>query len=148
MSHFHRWILFATSFLHLHPCRERMKIGKRHYRMRKRNWNTSDYGASYPSIRDLIADNYPRHTNIALLQAYGSNAWRVHNYLLEATATRVEKTLENLKQLTEEVNRNRKNDQVSCFNCIRSGTLIITVSLDTDGQSTEFAGETVDGAHF
>jgi len=49
---------------------------------------------------------------LALLQTYGSNAWRIHNYLLESTAKQTEKSLEDLKQLTLEVNRARKNTQV------------------------------------
>ncbi|KAG6837033.1 hypothetical protein H0H93_015896 [Arthromyces matolae] len=52
-----------------------------------------------------------RSTNLSLLQNYGSNAWRIHNYLLEATAKQSEKALEDLKQLTVDVNRERKNNQ-------------------------------------
>lgn len=47
-----------------------------------------------------------------MLQTYGPNAWRIHNYLLESTAKQTEKALEDLKQLTVEVNRERKNTQV------------------------------------
>ena len=50
--------------------------------------------------------------NLALLQQYGSNAWRIHNFLLEQTAKNLEKAVEDLKQLTVEVNRERKNFQV------------------------------------
>ncbi|KAH7914496.1 breast carcinoma amplified sequence 2 [Hygrophoropsis aurantiaca] len=57
-----------------------------------------------------------RHTNLALLQTYGPNAWRIHNYLLEETAKQNEKTLENLKQLTTELNRERKNSQTRIGN--------------------------------
>lgn len=53
-----------------------------------------------------------RQSNIALLQNYGPNAWRVHNYLLEATSKNLDKSLEELKELTVEVNRYRKNFQV------------------------------------
>ncbi|GLB36413.1 putative mRNA processing [Lyophyllum shimeji] len=52
-----------------------------------------------------------RQTNLTLLQNYGANAWRIHNYLAEATAKQTEKALEDLKQLTVEVNRARKNEQ-------------------------------------
>ncbi|KAH9853141.1 breast carcinoma amplified sequence 2 [Lenzites betulinus] len=52
-----------------------------------------------------------RQTNLALLQQYGSNAWRIHNYTNEASAKDVEKALEDLKNLTTEVNRERKNFQ-------------------------------------
>lgn len=54
-----------------------------------------------------------RHTNLALLQTYGQNAWRVSNYLLEETAKQFETTLEELRQLTTELNRERKNSQVT-----------------------------------
>ncbi|KZT19376.1 breast carcinoma amplified sequence 2 [Neolentinus lepideus HHB14362 ss-1] len=52
-----------------------------------------------------------RQTNLALLQQYGSNAWRIHNYRLEAAANTAEKALEELRNLTTEVNRDRKNFQ-------------------------------------
>ncbi|KAF8168298.1 Pre-mRNA-splicing factor SPF27 [Crassisporium funariophilum] len=52
-----------------------------------------------------------RQNNLALLQTYGSNAWRIQNYLLEATTTQIETALEELKELTVEVNRERKNTQ-------------------------------------
>lgn len=54
-----------------------------------------------------------RHTNLALLQTYGQNAWRINNYLLEETAKQAEGALEGLKQLTTELNRERKNSQVT-----------------------------------
>lgn len=53
-----------------------------------------------------------RHTNLALLQQYGTNAWRIHNYVNEASAKSVEQALEELKNVTTEVNRDRKNQQV------------------------------------
>nr|GAT49730.1 pre-mRNA splicing factor [Mycena chlorophos] len=52
-----------------------------------------------------------RQTNLQLLQTYGSNAWRIHNYLLENTVKQTEKALEEMKELTVEVNRERKNTQ-------------------------------------
>ncbi|KIJ68651.1 hypothetical protein HYDPIDRAFT_82505 [Hydnomerulius pinastri MD-312] len=52
-----------------------------------------------------------RQTNLALLQTYGPNAWRINNYLLEESAKQSEKALEDLKQLTTDLNRERKNSQ-------------------------------------
>ena len=58
-------------------------------------------------------------SNLALLQTYGPNAHRIYNYLLEETTKQVEKASEDLKQLTVDVNRERKNDQVRlCRPCI------------------------------
>ena len=53
-----------------------------------------------------------RQTNVSLLQTYGANAWRIHNYLLETTAKNAEKALEELKEQITGVNRERKNTQV------------------------------------
>jgi pre-mRNA-splicing factor SPF27 len=53
-----------------------------------------------------------RHNNLALLQQYGNNAWRVHNYLLEADTKKAENLLEELKEQTTSLNRERKNTQV------------------------------------
>ncbi|KAL1661918.1 Pre-mRNA-splicing factor SPF27 [Schizophyllum commune] len=52
-----------------------------------------------------------RQTNVSLLQTYGANAWRIHNYLLETTAKNAEKALEELKEQITDVNRERKNTQ-------------------------------------
>jgi pre-mRNA-splicing factor SPF27 len=56
--------------------------------------------------------NVYRQSNLALLQQYGANVWRVHNYRLEHEAASAEKELEYLRQRTTEVNRDRKNFQV------------------------------------
>jgi len=61
-----------------------------------------------------------RQTNIALLQNYGANAWRIHNYLLETTSKNLDKSLEELKELTVEVNRDRKNFQTRIGNQLTS----------------------------
>ncbi|KAJ6604317.1 breast carcinoma amplified sequence 2, partial [Mycena vulgaris] len=52
-----------------------------------------------------------RQTNLTLLHTYGPNAWRIHNYLLEATVKQTEQALEELKQMTVDVNRERNNMQ-------------------------------------
>jgi len=48
---------------------------------------------------------------MGLLQKYGGNAWRIHNYELEQEAKNMEKRLEEVKGQTVEVNRERKNTQ-------------------------------------
>ncbi|KAI0702471.1 breast carcinoma amplified sequence 2 [Cytidiella melzeri] len=72
-----------------------------------------DWDASVKNAHAQLEHQRLRHTNLALLQNYGSNAWRIHNYQLESTAKLLEKTLEDLKQLTVEVNRDRKNFQTT-----------------------------------
>ncbi|QRV86183.1 Breast carcinoma amplified sequence [Ceratobasidium sp. AG-Ba] len=54
-----------------------------------------------------------RQTNLSLLQQYGANSWKVHNFLLEEDAKTLEKSLEALKDQTTEVNRSRKNAQLA-----------------------------------
>jgi hypothetical protein len=63
--------------------------------------------------RILGTDKEISQTNIALLQQYGANSWKVHNYLLEATSKQLEKAVEDLTQLTTDLNRDRKNSQAS-----------------------------------
>jgi hypothetical protein len=76
-----------------------------------------------------------RHTNVALLQTYGSNAWRIHNYLLEATTKRAEKASEDLKQLTVEVNRARKNSQV----CVKLPLPLLLFTLSSSRLISEIS---------
>ncbi|KZT06367.1 breast carcinoma amplified sequence 2 [Laetiporus sulphureus 93-53] len=61
-----------------------------------------------------------RHQNLSLLQSYGANSWRIHNYLTEADAKNIEKALEDLRNLTTEVNRERKNFQTRIGNQLTS----------------------------
>jgi hypothetical protein len=69
----------------------------------------------------------------------------VHNYLLEAMAKQTEKALEDLKTFTVELNRERKNMQVS-------GCLVPCDSVnsdpDTTGESNQWTGDTLDGVDF
>ncbi|KAG6866819.1 hypothetical protein C0991_008755 [Blastosporella zonata] len=70
-----------------------------------------EWQAAVQNARAQLEHQKIRLTNLTLLQNYGPNAWRIHNYLLEATANQCEKALEDLKQLTVEINRERKNEQ-------------------------------------
>ena len=69
------------------------------------------YACSLYSI-GRITNFIARQQNLALLQTYGSNAWRIQNHLLEATTKQTENAVEELKELVVEVNRERKNMQV------------------------------------
>ncbi|KAI9066663.1 breast carcinoma amplified sequence 2 [Trametes sanguinea] len=73
--------------------------------------NEEEWPEALKNARAQLEHQRLRQTNLALLQQYGPNAWRIHNYLNEATAKNVEKALEDLKNLTVEVNRERKNFQ-------------------------------------
>lgn len=55
---------------------------------------------------------FNRQSNVTLLQNFGANAWRTHNYLLESDATLLEKQLEELKERVVDTNRSRKNFQL------------------------------------
>jgi pre-mRNA-splicing factor SPF27 len=46
------------------------------------------------------------------MKTYSANAWRIHNYHLESMAKTLEKAVEEMKELSVEVNRERKNSQV------------------------------------
>ncbi|KAJ2990693.1 hypothetical protein NUW54_g8396 [Trametes sanguinea] len=73
--------------------------------------NEEEWLEALKNARAQLEHQRLRQANLALLQQYGPNAWRIHNYLNEATAKNVEKALEDLKNLTVEVNRERKNFQ-------------------------------------
>jgi len=64
------------------------------------------------NARSQLEHQSIRQTNASLLQTYGPNAWKIHNYLLEADAVAMEKELERLKEKVTEVNRDRKNTQL------------------------------------
>jgi hypothetical protein len=89
-----------------------------------------------------------RHTNLALLQTYGPNVWRTHNYLLEETAKQAEKALEELKQRTTDINRERKNSQVGLV--FIDSTLIFTfvATQDTDWEPVDIVREKMDRVDF
>lgn len=50
--------------------------------------------------------------NLELLQKYGANAWRVHNFQLEHELQQYQRTLEEYKQNILEINKQRKSEQV------------------------------------
>ncbi|EMD41669.1 hypothetical protein CERSUDRAFT_128654 [Gelatoporia subvermispora B] len=70
-----------------------------------------EWRAALNNARAQLEHQRLRHSNLALLQQYGPNAWRIHNFLLDGTAKNLEKTLEDLRNMTTELNRDRKNFQ-------------------------------------
>ena len=80
-----------------------------------------------------------RQTNVSLLQTYGANAWRIHNYLLETTAKNAEKALEELKEQITDVNRERKNTQVRlpCAFCVSRTHRLLQTKLGEQITSLE-----------
>jgi hypothetical protein len=76
------------------------------------SWSISASGTVTHTLSAASHSFTVRHNNLALLQQYGNNAWRVHNYLLEADTKKAESLLEELKERTTSLNRERKNTQV------------------------------------
>ncbi|KAI8356600.1 Pre-mRNA-splicing factor SPF27 [Choanephora cucurbitarum] len=58
--------------------------------------------------------------NLELLQKYGANAWRVHNYQLEADLKTIQRNTEQVRQQILEVNRERKQDQTQAAASLQS----------------------------
>jgi predicted ATP-grasp superfamily ATP-dependent carboligase len=82
--------------------------------VRTHSWSTSASGTVTHTLSATpLTICSARHNNLALLQQYGNNAWRVHNYLLEADTKKAENLLEELKEQTTSLNRERKNTQVN-----------------------------------
>ena len=65
----------------------------------------------------IALDLEPVHRldTLGLLQNYGTNAWKLHNYMLEADARAIEAELERARERVTEINRERKNSQVRLF---------------------------------
>ena len=80
--------------------------------VRMHSWSINASGTVTYTLSVISNSLITRHNNLALLQQYGNNAWRVHNYLLEADTKKAENLLEELKERTTSLNRERKNTQV------------------------------------
>ncbi|RHZ53187.1 hypothetical protein Glove_449g7 [Diversispora epigaea] len=74
-----------------------------------------------------------RSYNLELLQKYGANAWRVHNFQLEHELQQYQKTLEEYKQNILELNKQRKSEQ------LQAGSQIENLEL----KWTEIIGKTL-----
>lgn len=74
--------------------------------------------------------------NLELLQKYGANAWRVHNYQLETDLANIKKNTEYLRNQILEINRERKNDQTQAAATLASlenqWSDLITQNLQVD----------------
>ncbi|KAJ8660739.1 hypothetical protein O0I10_003382 [Lichtheimia ornata] len=58
--------------------------------------------------------------NLELLQKYGANAWRVHNYQLESQLKMLQKETEEYREKIREISRERKNEQTQAGGSLRS----------------------------
>ncbi|CEP08357.1 hypothetical protein [Parasitella parasitica] len=74
--------------------------------------------------------------NLELLQKYGANAWRVHNFQLEKDLADIKKNTESLRNQILEINRERKNDQTEAASLLASlenkWSDLITQNLQVD----------------
>ncbi|KAG8930192.1 hypothetical protein FRC01_003161 [Tulasnella sp. 417] len=80
----------------------------------------ADWQKAVDNARAQLEHQKTRQLNLSLLQTYGPNAWRVHNYLTEAAVVQYEKALERLQDQVTEVNRSRKNSQTQAGNQLSS----------------------------
>ncbi|CAG8521386.1 11218_t:CDS:2 [Acaulospora morrowiae] len=71
--------------------------------------------------------------NLELLQKYGANAWRVHNFQLEHELQQYQKSLEEYRQSILELNKQRKTEQ------LQAGSQIEALEL----KWTEMIGQTL-----
>ena len=69
--------------------------------------------ASLDNAFSQVGYQHLRLTNVDLLNRFGGNAWRLSNFLVEQSVERINKETEAVQAETEEINRTRKNDQVS-----------------------------------
>lgn len=79
-----------------------------------------------------------RLSNLELMQKYGSNAWRVANFLVEKEIERLEKQTEEVKLRTEELNRERKARQASLLRIQAFSNNRLTFSYCSSRQETDY----------
>jgi len=72
-----------------------------------------DWETALKNARAQLEHQRLRNTNGTLLQQYGANAWKVYNYRLEMVGKHVEKLTEEMNERIAEVNRLRKNSQLT-----------------------------------
>jgi len=58
--------------------------------------------------------------NLELLQKFGANAWRVHNYQLEGYQKQLQRVLDDQKALVTELNKQRKFEQTQAAGSLSS----------------------------
>jgi len=66
-----------------------------------------------------LEHQYLRICNLELLNSYGSNVWIKYNEYLETLKTRLEKILNSIRHEIEDINLQRKNEQLSCGQVLR-----------------------------
>ncbi|KAB5593033.1 Pre-mRNA-splicing factor [Ceratobasidium theobromae] len=77
------------------------------------NATEEEWKQSLQNAKAQLEHQRRRQINLSLLQTYGANSWKVHNFLLEEDAKVVEKMVEALKEQNTEINRSRKNAQLA-----------------------------------
>ncbi|KAI8138923.1 Pre-mRNA-splicing factor SPF27 [Fennellomyces sp. T-0311] len=74
--------------------------------------------------------------NLELLAKFGPNAWRVHNYQLEAELKQLQQTTSEYRDAVLKINRERKSDQTQAGGSLRSlenkWSDLITQNLQVD----------------
>jgi hypothetical protein len=107
-----------------------------------------EWQAALKNARAQLEYQRLRAANGALMQQYGSNAWRVYNYRLEVVGKSLDKELEAMNERITDVNRTRKNEQVSphthlhfCCPCADSCV------PDGNWKATHSTGAKMDRAH-
>ncbi|CAE6459955.1 unnamed protein product [Rhizoctonia solani] len=77
------------------------------------NATEEEWKKSLENAKAQLEHQRRRQVNLSLLQTYGANSWKVHNFLLEEDAKWAEKAVETTKEQSVEVNRARKNAQIT-----------------------------------
>lgn len=68
----------------------------------------SDWRETLQKAYTASAHLSTRHENLSLLEAHGKNAWLIGNHQLEEVLGRMEKELQEVKEATETLNKERR----------------------------------------
>ncbi|KAI9006565.1 Pre-mRNA-splicing factor SPF27 [Phycomyces nitens] len=84
------------------------------------NENVEGWKSAVDNTKAQLESQAGSMFNLELLQKYGANAWRVHNYQLQAYLKQVQKETEEYINKSREINKQRKFEQTQAAGSLRS----------------------------
>ena len=85
-----------------------------------------DWKSSVDNAKAQLEYQDGRSLNLELLSKYGPNHWKLGNYHLELINQALVKEMEEIKESIQQVNRERKQEQVTLLSSGAPGSLLIS----------------------
>ena len=78
----------------------------------------SDWECAVQNSQSQLEHQWNRIINLELMNKFGSNAWRIHNYQLDHAVAGVKKVAESNKEEILSINKQRKLEQVGAYDVV------------------------------